>query len=294
MTQQRGQVSVLTGIDSGAYPHGNSVLVAGTDETVLIDPSMSVAEWGGVGPVDRVVLSHVHEDHVAGLATYAGAPVHAHRLDVAALASLDAMVASYGFDDPAAEAVFAQILVDEFNFVARPDTLCFDEGDTFDVGGSTIEVIGAPGHTPGHCCLLIEPESVLYLGDIELTGFGPYYADRDSSLEAFEATIERCRGIEAAWYVTFHHKGTYTDRAEFLAQLEVFASAIERRDQLLLEYLRTPQTLSDLVEQRILYRPHVELTWVDEAERNSITQHLARLEHRGLVSFDGDRWRRAG
>ena len=292
MTQRRGQVSVLTGIDDGAYPHGNSVLVAGADETVLIDPSLSVAEWNGIGPVDRVVLSHVHEDHVAGLSLYDTVPVHAHRADVDALASLEAMVASYGLD-PGAEAEFGSILVDDFNFVARSDVVPFDDETVFDVGGSTIEVIATPGHTPGHCCLLIEPESVLYLGDIELTGFGPYYADRDSSLEAFESSIELCRSIDAAWYVTFHHKGTYTDRAEFLEALESFASAIPRRDALLLDHLEQPRTLAELVERRILYRPHVELAWLDSAERRSIAQHLHRLEQRGLVGRDGDRWARA-
>jgi len=70
----------------------------------------------------------------------------------------------------------------------------------------------------------------------------------------------------------------------------VFAAAIERRDQLLLDYLATPQTLDELVARRILYRPHVELAWVGAAERNSIVQHLRRLGQRGLVEADGRRW----
>ncbi|MGI9601379.1 MAG: MBL fold metallo-hydrolase [Acidimicrobiales bacterium] len=289
MTLERGNVRVLTGIDEGAYPHGNSVLVTGEDESVLIDPSLSVARWGGVESVDRVVLSHVHEDHVAGLAQFAGVPVHAHREDVGALTSLEAMIASYGLD-PGAEAAFADILVDEFNFVARPDVVAYEDGAIFEVGGSTIEVIATPGHTPGHCCLLVQPEAVLYLGDIELTGFGPYYADRHSSLDAFEASIERCRHIEAEWFVTFHHKGTYTDRSAFLAQLDVFAAAIERRDALLLDYLTEPQTMAQLVQRRVLYRPHVELAWLDSAERRTIELHLDRLVQRGLVRPDGDHW----
>jgi len=293
VTAERGQVRVLTGLDAGAYPHGNSVLVTGRDETVLIDPSMSVVARGGAGPVDRVVLSHVHEDHVAGLVRYPETPVHAHQDDLAAMSSLDAMVASYGLD-PEAAPIFADQLVDQFHFRARPDAIGYGDGARFDVGGSTIEAIATPGHTPGHCCLLIEPESVLYLGDIELSGFGPYYGDRDSSLDDFERSIERCRSIEAAWYVTFHHKGTYTDRAEFLAALDHFASAIDRRDRLLLDYLDTPCRLDELVRRRILYRPHVQLTWVDSAERHSILLHLARLVARGQVTLVGDdTWARA-
>ena len=38
-----------------------------------------------------------------------------------------------------------------------------------------------PGHTAGHTVLLVEPEGVAFIGDIDLTGFGPYYGDACSS-----------------------------------------------------------------------------------------------------------------
>ena len=43
----------------------------------------------------------------------------------------------------------------------------------------------------------------LYLGDIELTTFGPYYGDAWSDLVDFERSLERIRPIEADWYGTF-------------------------------------------------------------------------------------------
>ena len=49
-------VTILTGPDNGAYPSGNSVLVRGAGETIVIDPSVTVVEKGGVGmPVDGPV-----------------------------------------------------------------------------------------------------------------------------------------------------------------------------------------------------------------------------------------------
>lgn len=289
MTLTRGRVTVLTGIDNGVYPDGNSLVVRGDHESVLIDPSLSVVAWQGIDRVDRIVLSHVHEDHVAGVSCHPDVPVHAPEGDRAAMTSLDALVSSYGLS-PEAAITFGHELTDKYHFRPRPDTIGYPDGAVFDAGGSTIEAIATPGHTPGHCCLLIEPESILYLGDIDLSGFGPYYADLHSSLEDFEASIERCRAIEARWYTTFHHKGTYTDRAAFLAALDRFAAAIPRRDALLLDHLSRPRTLEALVKMRILYRPGVQLTWVDAAERHTITRHLARLEERGLVAFDGARW----
>ena len=39
----RGHVTVLPSDDGGRYPNGHSLLVRGGEETVLIDPSLSIA-----------------------------------------------------------------------------------------------------------------------------------------------------------------------------------------------------------------------------------------------------------
>jgi hypothetical protein len=53
----------------------------------------------------------------------------------------------------------------------------------------------------------VEPDDVLYFGDVDLSSFGPYYGDAWSSLEDFERTLAMVEGIEARWYATFHHVG---------------------------------------------------------------------------------------
>ena len=42
-------VTVLVGADNGAYPSGNSVVVRGAGETIMIDPSTTVVERNGAG-----------------------------------------------------------------------------------------------------------------------------------------------------------------------------------------------------------------------------------------------------
>ena len=60
-------VSVLIGDANGAYPSGNSLLVRGAGETIIIDPSVTVVAKGGApAAVDAVVNSHSHEDHTPG------------------------------------------------------------------------------------------------------------------------------------------------------------------------------------------------------------------------------------
>jgi len=55
-----GATTVLFGDRNGKYPEGNSLLVAGSDETILVDPSVAVAEGRvDVPRVDRV-LNYIH------------------------------------------------------------------------------------------------------------------------------------------------------------------------------------------------------------------------------------------
>ena len=95
--------------------------------------------------------------------------------------------------------------------------------------------------------------------------------------------MKRCREIDAGWYVTFHQKGVVQGRPAFLALLDEYQAVIGRRLAALLAYLAEPRTLDDMVAHRFVYRPHVELLFVDAVERRSAEQHLARLVDLGTV-----------
>lgn len=284
-------VRVLYGADRGRYPHGNALLVAGRSEVVLIDPSLSIAE-GAVdpGPVDRILISHCHEDHLAGLARFPGTPVYVHEADHRGLVSLDGLMQMYGMP-PAIEAPWRVEVTEKFHYVARPDALTFQDGARVDLGGVSLEVIHLPGHTRGHCGFLIEPDGVLFLADIDLTGFGPYYGDAWSSLDDFERSIARCREIPAARYVTFHHKGEVAGREELARLLDEYQAVIGRREAAMLAFLAEPRSLDEMVAHRFIYRTHVDLLFVEAVERRSSILHLERLVARGqVVAVGPDRY----
>src|SRR5437867_13389359 len=118
--QTIGRVTVLTGERAGKYPHGNSLLVRGTEETIIIDPSLSViGRRDALGGVDRVLNSHCHEDHIAGNHLFAGVPWHLHELDLPGILSLDNMMAIYGYAEPI-NSSFRKVVVEQFHFTPRP------------------------------------------------------------------------------------------------------------------------------------------------------------------------------
>jgi glyoxylase-like metal-dependent hydrolase (beta-lactamase superfamily II) len=279
-----GRVTVLFGEKQGKYPQGNSVLVRGDEESLMIDPCLGlIPRRGRLPAVDRVVNSHCHEDHVSGNHLFPGVPWHLHEADAPGMRSLDDFMAIYGFDDEAVDRAFRPVVVNQFHFVPRPDVATFRDGDVFELGGCRVRVIHTPGHTRGHCAFHVEPDDVLYLGDIDLSSFGPYYGDAWSDLAAFEHSLAKVREIDARHYVTFHHVGLLEGRRAFLERLDRFAAVIPRREERLLDFLGDPRSLEEIAEHRFVYRPGNPVPFIACVERRSMGQHLARLVREGKV-----------
>ena len=279
-TAQYGGVSVLVGAKQGAYPYGNSLLVRGATASLVVDPSLSLVE--AAPHADVVLVSHAHEDHIAGLGSYE-VPVHIHEGDLEALRSRDALVAGFGLPPEAVDGVDLAMR-DEFHVHGRPDAAGFEDGTVFDLGGRTVTVVHLPGHTAGHSGFLIEPDGFLFVGDIDLTSFGPYYGDVGSSLVDFEASMRRCREIDAQWYGTSHQKGVVEGAGEFRRQLDAYVDVVAEREAALLAFLHEPRTVEEIVDHRWVYRPHVVGPQVRPVERRTAVQHLDRLRSAGLVA----------
>ncbi|MBR1123329.1 MBL fold metallo-hydrolase [Bradyrhizobium lablabi] len=282
-----GRVTVFFGDKNGKYPDANQVIVRGTDAQAAFDTPI-VANYIGeqFETSDLVILGHVHEDHMAGLHLLPKAPVHVHVADLPAAQSWPGLVAAYGSDDSYVDAML-QSFQRKFFYAPRPDAIGYADGAVWELGETRVRAIHAPGHTAGHSVLLVEPEGVAFIGDIDLSGFGPYYGDASSSLADFRETLKRVANIPAKVWITSHHRGVYTDREHFLRDLAAYTKVLDTREQRLLELLRaSPKTLEQLVECRLLYPPGHQDYWVVDAETRSISRHLEEMLADGSVQID--------
>jgi glyoxylase-like metal-dependent hydrolase (beta-lactamase superfamily II) len=290
---QFGPVRVHLGEKSGKYPDGNQVIVQGADTRVAFDtPPVANRIGADFDDVDLVILGHVHEDHMAGLHRVPRAKVQVHEADLAAAQSWEGLSRHYGYPQPVLDAM-KPMLERDFHYHPRPDATAYRDGATWDLGGGVrIRAHHMPGHTAGHTVLVEESEGVAFIGDIDLSSFGPYYGDATSSLASFRRTLQAVADIEARVWVTSHHKGVLTDREAFLRELQRFASRIDERSEKLLGMLGAgPKTLDDLTRERLLYPPQANLPYVECAERNTIRAHLEELAAAGRVrQVDGDIW----
>ncbi len=290
---RHGAVTVYPGEKSGKYPDGNQVMVRGADTLVAFDTPLVANRMGReLLDADLVVLGHVHEDHMAGLHRLRHAPVHVHEADVAAARSWEGMARHYGYV-PEVLARMRTMIEKDFHYAPRPDALAYKDGASWDLGGGvTVRAIHMPGHTSGHCVLLVEPGGIAFIGDIDLSSFGPYYGDATSSLAAFRRTLEAVKDIPAKVWITSHHKAVITDRETFLALLKAFASRLDAREEAIADHLgRQPSTLAELVARRFVYPKHLDDVYYADAERRVIEQHLEELARAGRAIDEGGRWR---
>ena len=280
-----GAVTVLYGERRGKYPHGNSLVVRGPEESAIIDPSLGVvARLPEIPRVDRVLNSHCHEDHFAGNYLFPDLPWHLHEADVIGMRSIEDLLAIYGYG-AAIESEFRTQLLNEFHFVPRPGAVPFRDGTCFELGGAVrVRVLHAPGHTRGHCFFWIEPEDILYLADVDLSSFGPYYGDAWSDLADFEHTLGELRGLRPRYWATFHHIGVLEDRALFEDRYRRFCAVIADREARLLAFLREqPRSLEHIIRRRFVYRPGDQVLFADAVEARSMGQHVHRLLESGEV-----------
>jgi N-acyl homoserine lactone hydrolase len=128
----------------------------GRDEE--IDRALAAA---GIGGVDAVVMTHLHGDHMDGLARLAGTPVLVAEPELRAARRLDARII---------QRVLHQPLPRPF----APTGFAFDGPPIGAFAAShqltpdgTVHAVPAPGHTPGHTAILVDQgdHHVLLSGD---------------------------------------------------------------------------------------------------------------------------------
>jgi len=290
---QLGPVSVYFGEKTGKYPDGNQVVVRGRDACAAFDTPLVANRLGALlEGMDMVILGHAHEDHMAALHLFPDTPLYAPDGDLAAVQSWEGLARHYGYR-PQVLAPMRTKIETQFHYMERPDAIGYADGHVWDLGGVQIRAVHLPGHTAGHSALMVEPEGIAFIGDIDLTGFGPYYGDACSSLAALRRSLDAIAELPARAWITFHHKGVITDRAQFLALLAAYKDKVDRRAQAIVAALAAqPRSLAELVAQRFLYPQGYAELYIDDAETKTLQEHLAELQAAGKVVLQDGIYRR--
>jgi glyoxylase-like metal-dependent hydrolase (beta-lactamase superfamily II) len=145
-----------------------------------------------------------------------------------------------------------------------------------------VEIIGAPGHTPGHLAFLFREQGILFLGDYDMTSFGPWYGDLYSSIEDTIDSLGRLRATPADKWFTGHDTGFFTDNEERLWRQ--YENVIYQREEKLLSFLATPRSITEIVQSWLIYgKPREPLAFFEFGERALTAKHVDWLLRKGLI-----------
>ncbi|MFQ6126555.1 MAG: MBL fold metallo-hydrolase [Candidatus Heimdallarchaeota archaeon] len=279
---------------SGArFPYSNSLLIR-DERTVLIDTGLEPLLMERIANeycVDLVINSHCHEDHIAGNYLFPESQVCTHELAAPIIKSVDQLIEMYDLKHPELEAQMLELMQLLSLRDSRVD-IEYEDDYVFHLGSTQLQVLHTPGHSPGHCCFLIPEENLIFLSDIDLTSFGPWYGALNSDLDSFIASIEKLKGMTFEIAITSHKVEIFKGYTNIHEKLSRYLNCIYQREEKLLNFLKTEHTLEEIVNQAIIYgKFHEPVTTFRHMEKIMIQKHLDRLLVNGNVKKTGEKYK---
>lgn len=183
--------------------HGaNAWLILGRERALLIDAGVGVVP---LAPLVRslaakpivCLLTHAHYDHIGGAHEFADRRVH--RDEAAILADPTPQATQWG--GWFGTASFERFPAGGFDAVAyrirpAPATALVGDGDIIDLGGRRIEILHAPGHSPGLICALDRSCGALFTSDALYDG-PMFFGLAGSDIAAARRSLEKLLATRA-------------------------------------------------------------------------------------------------
>ncbi|MHB1013229.1 MAG: MBL fold metallo-hydrolase [Desulfobacteria bacterium] len=279
------KIWVVAGGKNGRYPYAHSLYVA-DGGGILVDAGSDPAEIERLrteSGIAAVVMTHYHEDHFAFLSRLQDTPVWASAADAPALESLETLLAWYGVLGNEWEAFYREMFEGKFPFVPRKVARRIADGEELRCGDTRAVAVVAPGHTPGHLCLHFPDDGILFLGDYDLTAFGPWYGDAPCGIDAFRESALRLAAIAADRFVVSHEGPVH--RGPIAGKMDEYLAVIDRREEALRDYLRKPRTRGKIIARRLIYGTGRDGPWFDYGEWALLSKHLDAMIARGEAAL---------
>ena len=274
-------IYLIEGQNKGRFPFCHSVLITGKT-TALIETGCGrnkLADIEKAFAPDMVIYSHGHPDHCAGSNFFPPERLWGPEESKKTNGDIFRMAERFVRPDLTEDWIFFMRETPELRDFRVGNS--FGRDHVFDLGDTLMEAVFAPGHTDDHYCFYLPYEKIMLTTDIDLTSFGPWYANPESSIDDFIDSIERVKSYEIETVVS-SHLGVIRDNIR--KRFDQFLAVFKERDERILEFLSSPRSMDDFVDKALVYKRYPYAASILKFfEAEMINKHLDRLRSKGLV-----------
>ncbi len=269
----------IQGQRKGRVPYSNSMVLG----DYLIDTGVSATRLKKVKKtfeIKKLLFSHWHDDHIRECNIFSDIPFYCHPESKPIIEDIDKLLDLYEIRNTPAEPQFKLYLSDIIDAYGIKIEGTFEHNDMITIGNDIqVKIIYAPGHSIGHCIFHIPELKFAFLGDIDLSTFGPWYGGTDSDVIEFIESIDKVLNLDLETVVT-GHSGLYKGKKLIRHELEKYKSIFIRREEMIKALLSEtkPRTPEDLLEKNIIYKRYDFLKpFLLAIEKTMIQKHFDKL-----------------
>ncbi|QOR64644.1 MBL fold metallo-hydrolase [Cytobacillus suaedae] len=277
-----GPIVIVEGPNQSKVPFSRSLYID-CSEKVLIDSGGEATTLQTINEefgIDLIINTHYHPDHTQHNHLFKDALKWINPIEFKTTRTIEGVANENGiYQEWGSQGVemWRKSLPQEWVENIGQITGTYDYELEYSFGGVKVHFLHTPGHTKGLSCPYFPEQGVVFVGDYDMTSFGPWYNGSDGDIDDFISSGKRLLTLDADTFITGHQKGIFT-KQEFKQAMSEFLSIIDKRDERIEYYVRQGLTFEELAKVGIFYpkkllsEPLLQ-TW----ERSGIRKHLDRL-----------------
>lgn len=240
-----------------SWQMNNGLLIYG-EETIMIDGRFGKKEtidFIKENEVSRYFISHFHIDHSSGawrIAAETKCRPALNALEHRYLQSSANMAEATGYGPAGVHQLVEELLMPKIDLRYIPDLGSYSLADIETISKGKLLAIPAPGHSPGHYCLYAPDNESLYVCDLGLDRFGPWYGFPHCNLRDFLLSLHTARQLGAKRLFSSHRAPVLEKTS---AVIDRCKEIIEKRhEQILQAWHKGKRTLKEIAQEGIFYQ----------------------------------------
>ncbi|MBE4908453.1 MBL fold metallo-hydrolase [Bacillus luteolus] len=277
-----GPIVIVEGPNQSKVPFSRSLYIDCSDK-VLIDSGGEASSLQTINEefgIDLIINTHYHPDHTQHNHLFKDALKWINPIEYKTTRTIEGVANENGiYQEWGSKGVemWRKSLPQEWVENIGQITGTYDYETEYCFGDVKVHFLHTPGHTKGLSCPYFPDQGVVFVGDYDMTSFGPWYNGSDGDIDDFISSGKRLLTLDADTFITGHQKGIFT-KQEFKVAMSEFLAIIDKRDERIEHYVRQGLNFEELASVGIFYpkkllsEPLLQ-TW----ERSGIRKHLIRL-----------------